>query len=826
MTLREKFWQLYMSPGSLDDPAHDYAAGAFGLQIDLGGRVAGPPARAHAERINRIQQFFVERTRLGIPIIAFEEALHGLAREGATVFPQAIALAATWDTALAGRVAAAAARETRARGIRQVLSPVVNLATDVRWGRVEETYGEDPRLASLMGRVFVHAFETAGVITTPKHFVANVGEGGRDSYPIALSRRELEEYHFPPFRAALAAGAGSVMTAYNSVDGTPATQHPWLLGRTLKQDWGFPGFVISDAAATGGAVVLHHTAADVPSAAAQAWRAGLDVIFQSSWPQHRPYLEAVESGKVPTPVLDSAVLRVLRAKFALGLFEQPFVNPDSAAWWNGSAAHLALAREAARASMVLLRNEAGLLPLSPATRSIAVIGMDAAAPRLGGYSGPGIAPVSILQGLRQRFPGDHRVRFAAGPGRTSPQYHVIPEAALRAGAGDTTGLMGQYFDNVALTGTPRVVRRDARIDFGWTWNQPAPGIPNDWYSVRWSGTIEVPTGVRRVGVEGTDGYRLWIDGRLVIDNWRRQSYRALLVDVMPGRHEIRLEFFESAGNGRVKLVWDSGVPDPEPPIREAAELAKQCEVAVVVAGIEEGEFRDRAFLGLPGHQEELIRAVARTGTPVVVVLVGGSAITMSGWLDQVDAVLMAWYPGEQGGHAVADLLLGDASPAGRLPMTWPVAEGQLPLRYNHAPTGRGDDYLDLTGQPLFPFGYGLSYTRFEYSGLAIDAPGGPDDPVMVRLQVTNVGDRTGDEVVQLYLRDLLASVARPVIQLAAFRRVRLAPGTSQEIELQIEPEQLALVAPDLRLIREPGAWRVMVGASSRDIRLRGTFTLR
>src|SRR5215510_9020325 len=364
MTLDEKFWQLFMIPGDLDDPSHDYSNGVFGLQIRArGGQTL--TAKQHAEHINGIQKYFVEKTRLGIPIIPFEEALHGLGEvSGATIFPQAIGLAATWDTTLVGRVARAIARETGSRGIRQVLSPVINLANDVRWGRVEETYGEDPLLTSRMGVAFSRAFEEANIVATPKHFVANVGEGGRDSYPIDWSRRFLEETHFPPFRAVIdEAHARSVMSAYNSVDGSPATQNRALLTDKLKRDWGFTGFVISDAAATGGATVLHNTEASTATATKDALEAGLDVIFQSSWPQHRPYLDAFTRGMIAGPVIDSAVARVLRVKFDLGLFERPYVDPDSAAFWNGHANHRTLAVEAARASVVLLRNGPNALPL-------------------------------------------------------------------------------------------------------------------------------------------------------------------------------------------------------------------------------------------------------------------------------------------------------------------------------------------------------------------------------------------------------------------------------------------------------------------------------
>lgn len=836
MTLQEKFWQLYMVPGDLDDPAHDYSHGSFGLQIAPAragiGDTGRSAARAHAERINAIQRFFVERTRLGIPIIPFDEALHGLVREGATVFPQAIALAATWDTALVARVARAIARETGSRGVRQVLSPVVNIASDVRWGRVEETYGEDPYLSGIMGRAFVAAFEQAGIVATPKHFVANVGEGGRDSYPIDLSARLLEEVFFPPFEAAIRqAGARSVMTAYNSVDGLPATQNRRLLTDKLKRGWGFRGFVISDASATGGATVLHYTEPNTPTAAQHALEAGLDVVFQSSYEQYRPYWEAVSRRMIADSVIDAAVTRVLRVKVELGLFERPYVNADSAAHWNGHPEHRALALEAARASIVLLKNERQALPLSRALRSVAVIGTDAVEARLGGYSGPGARRVSILEGIRGALGPSAEVRYAPGPGRGTPELTAVPSAFLASVDRSLSGLRGEYFDNNRLEGSPRMVRTDAQVDFAWTLDSPGRGIPFDWFSVRWTGTLTAPAGVRRLGVVGNDGFRLYLDGRMLIDNWRKQSARTLLADVAlePGRtYDLKLEYFESTGNARVRLVWDAGVShDWRVAIDSALALVRASEAAVVVAGIEEGEFRDRAFLRLPGHQEELILELAASGTPLVVVLIGGSAITMSRWLDRVDGVIDAWYPGEEGGRAVADVLFGDHSPSGRLPITFPLAEGQLPLTYRHKPTGRGDDYLDLTGQPLFPFGFGLSYTTFDYSALAVEpAQIGTGTAARIRCTVRNTGSRAGAEVVQLYVRDLLASVARPVMELMAAQRVHLAPGEARDVAFDVRAEQLRLLDREGRWVVEPGTFRIMVGSSSKDIRLRGELTVR
>jgi beta-glucosidase len=867
MTLEEKFWQLFMIPGDLDDSTDDYSHGIFGLQVNP-KRAALPPrppaaaalertahptagsartdapdaihlaataAREDAERIDAIQRYFVEHTRLGIPIIPFDEGVHGLVRDGATNFPAAIALAATFDSGLVRQVGEAIAVEATTRGIRQLLSPVANVASDVRWGRVEETYGEDPYLASQMTGVFSGALQHRGVIATPKHFVANVGAGGRDSYPIDVGARTLDETYFPPFRAAIAHGAQSVMTAYNSVGGVPATQNRELLTDVLRRQWGFTGFVISDAAATGGPTVLQHTEPNTPIAARDAFEAGLDVVFQSSWLQYRPYWRAFADSLIPPAVIDTAVARVLRAKFALGLFDRPYVDPGAAASVVRDPAHRELARTAAREAIVLLRNAHGTLPLGTDLRRVAVIGVDAAQARTGGYSGAGVARISMLDGIRAALPRA-RIAYAPGPARLTPEVMPVPAAALSSATGDSThrGLDAEYFDNITLEGAPRAVRADSQVNFAWTLDPPARGLPFDWYSARWTGTITVPRGTpaaTRLGIVGNDGYRLWLDGTLVIDDWRKQTVGTTLrnVDLRPGvRHAIRLEYFESAGNARLTLVWNSGVPDRwQRDIDSAVATARRSQVAIVVAGIEEGEFRDRAKLSLPGHQEQMINAVAATGTPVVVVLVGGSAITMQNWLDRVDAVLDVWYPGEQGGNAVADVLFGHTDPAGRLPVTFPVFEGQLPLVYDHEPTGRGDDYADLTGQPLFPFGYGLSYTSFAYSALTIT----PDTvaangAARVSCRVTNTGARAGDEVVQLYIHQELSPIARPVIQLAGFARVTLSPGESREVSFRLDTAQLAALDQNMRRTVEPGAYRIMIGASSKDIRLRGFLEVR
>jgi len=830
MTSEEKFWQLFMLSTSLPSDVQKCVHGAFGLQVSSLGATA-----CSAGQVNSLQRHFIEDTRLGIPIIPFDEALHGLVQPGATVFPQAIALAATFDTDLMKRVAGAIARECQGRGIRQVLSPVVNIARDVRWGRVEETYGEDPYLAAAMGQAYISEFEKLGIITTPKHFLANVGDGGRDSYPVHDNERLLREIYLPPFEACLRRGGSrSIMTAYNSLDGTPCTANDWLINRVLRDELGFAGFVISDAGAVGGASVLHLTASDSAEAAARALAGGLDVIFQTSADQAPAFWKAFEEGKIAPEVIDRAVARVLRAKFELGLFDKPYLDLSAAEPPGAQNGHLPLAREAAQKSAVLLKNEKGTLPLKTNLKAIAVLGADAVEARLGGYSGPGFRKVSILEGIETAAGKSMKVLYAQGCRRLSPEYRAVPAEYLRCSVEGQVqpGLVGEYFDNVTLSGNPVLRRIDPRVEFQWNLGSPDPQkLPRDFYSVRWSGKLRVPRSGRfKIGVAGKDGYRLTIGHQLLIDNWRKLSHRVLLADYdfeKGMEYDICLEYFEPAGNGVVQLVWNMDfASDGQAEMEEAVNLARHSDVAVVVAGIEEGEFRDRARLGLPGRQEELIHRVAATGTPTVVILVGGSAVTMGGWLDSVPAVLDVWYPGEQGGAAVADVLFGKVNPAGRLPVTFPLAEGQLPLVYNHKPTGRGDGYVDLAAEPQFPFGFGLSYASFEYGNLSFERQRiSSTDSTVVRFTVKNSGAMAGEEVVQLYIHDELASLARPVAELKGFKRLYLEAGKKTEASFVITPEMLSMLDRNLRPVVEPGDFRIMIGSSSADIRLRGILTV-
>jgi beta-glucosidase len=407
---------------------------------------------------------------------------------------------------------------------------------------------------------------------------------------------------------------------------------------------------------------------------------------------------------------------------------------------------------------------------------------------------------------------------------------VIPAGFLSNEKG--SGLKGEYFNNVTLEGEPAVVKNVEKIDFLWTLSSPDRAIHKEFYSARWTGKIKSPkTGTFKIGLDGNDGFRLFVNNKLLIDNWKKQTYSTLLSDFNFEKdklYDIRIEFFEPVGNAKLKLIWNVDVAnDWQDRIEKAVEASRKADIAIIVAGIHEAEFQDRAMLSLPGHQEELIQKVASAGKPVVVVLVGGSAITMSNWIDQAGSIVDVWYPGEEGGHAVAQVLFGDYNPSGRLPVTFPQHEAQLPLVYNHKPTGRGDDYYNLSGLPLFPFGFGLSYTSFEYSDIRLDRNDIlRNESTKLRCKIKNIGAVAGDEVVQLYITDVLASIARPVTEMKGFQRIHLAPGESKEVIFEISPSMLNMLNEKMETIVEPGDFRLTIGASSRDIRLKETLRVR
>jgi beta-glucosidase len=672
----------------------------------------GKDARASAEFANSVQRWLLEETRLGIPAIFHDEALHGHMAKGGTVFPVPLALAASWDTELVTRVFTAAALEVRARGGQQVLGPNLDLAREPRWGRTEETYGEDPHLASRMGVAAVRALQggatsanpkidDAHVIATGKHFAGHgQPENGTNIGPVNLSERLLRETHFQTFEAAVReAGLQSIMPAYHEIDGVPVHASRFMLEKILRGEWGFDGLVVSDYDAVAQLQGRHHVASDKADAARQALEAGVDVELPD--PDTYPTLvEQVRSGKVPEATLDRAVARVLRAKFQLGLFDNPFVDPERAARAADSAGHRALAAEAARRSVVLLKNEGGLLPLDRSKlKSLAVIGPNAAGVHLGGYTDPAPpAGVSILEGVRRKAGAAVKVNYAEG-------CKITKEG-------------GNWFADAA------------------TLNDEAD------------------------------------DRRL---------------------------------------------------IAEAVEVAKASDAVVLVVGGNEdtnkeawadNHLGDRDALELVGRQNDLVKAVVATGKPVVVFLINSGPLAINYIAENVPAVLEGFYLGQETGTAAADVLFGDANPGGKLPVTFPRSAGQLPVYYNRKPSARRG-YLFSTTEPLFPFGHGLSYTTFEYSNLQVSpASVRPDEPAAVTVSVRNTGRRPGDEVVQLYVRDRVSSVTRPVKELKDFARLTLAPGETRQVTFRLTPDKLAFYDRELRRRVEPGTFDIMVGPSS------------
>ena len=692
MTLEEKLGQLQQLVGEADGkyrPEHPelIRKGLLGSTLSVRG----------AQRTNELQRVAVQESRLKIPVLFGFDVIHGYR----TIFPVPLAEASSWDPVAVEHAASVAAAEASAAGVRWVFAPMVDIARDARWGRIVEGAGEDPYLGAAMARARVRGFQGSDyaardkVLACAKHWVAyGAVEAGRDYNTTEVSERTLREIYFPPFRAALEAGVGSFMSAFNDLNGVPASANPFTLTKVLRDEWKFDGFVVSDYESVK-ELINHGLAANEKEAARLALSAGVDMEMVSRlYNQHGAQL--VKQGHLTPATIDLAVRRVLRAKFRLGLFENPYTEEGREAQILSNPQHMAAAREVAARSMVLLRNEGEVLPLSKRLRSLALIGplADDAQNPLGSWHGDGQpnSAVTVLAGIKAKLSSDTRI--------------------------NTTG-----------------------------------GCDIDGNS--------------------TEGFA------------------------------------------------------------EAERMAHDSEVAIVVVGESAemtGEAASRSSLDLPGRQLDLIKRVHATGTPTVVVLMNGRPLILNWIAQNVPAVLETWFAGTQAGHAIADVLFGDVNPGGKLPLSFPRAVGQLPLYYNHKNTGRPasdqkytSKYLDVPVTPLYPFGYGLSYTKFrltklELSSQRISASG----QLEVKVEVENVGKRGGDEVVQLYLRDVAASITRPVKELKGFQRVTLQPGEKRQLAFRLTPELLGLYNREMRFVVEPGQFRIFVGSNSVE-GLEGTF---
>jgi beta-glucosidase len=762
--------------------------------------------------------------------------LHGVARSGnATVFPQAIGLAATWDTDLIHRVADVISTEARAKYNDAIQhgntgryfgltfwSPNINIFRDPRWGRGQETYGEDPYLTSRIGVAFVTGLQGDDpnylkTVSTSKHFAVHSGpEVLRHRFDVPVSPHDLADTYTPAFRATIVEGkADSVMCAYNSVRGEPACANHVLFD-TLRNKWGFKGYVVSDCWAISDLHQGHGFVLSLEQAAALAVKAGTDL---SCGPEFAALPFAVRNRLLSSDDIDRAVKRLFEARFRLGMFDPPGRVPWSKLTIadNDTPAHRQLALEAAHKSIVLLKNERNTLPLKSSVKTIAVIGPNADSLNvlLGNYNGNPSSYTTILDGIRKRF-RNAKILTALGSPVTETSSVVLPSEYLRTGGTNSQpGLNAEYFANTDLSGPAALKRVDAGVDFEWNNVSPGPGVPPGNYSVRWTGELIPPVdGDYRLGGSTDGGYRIYLDGKRFVDDSAPHGTRTMttLVHLQAGHaYPIRMEYFHTWWEATARLLWL-----PPNLSQEAVNAARKADVVIAVVGItaqfegEESDSSDPGFFGgdrldlnLPKPQQELLESVAATGKPLIVVLTSGSALSVNWAEEHAAAILEAWYPGEEGGAAVADVLSGEYNPAGRLPVTFYQSVVQLPPFGNYSMAGR--TYRYFTEPPLYPFGYGLSFSSFHYSDAKVGQPQvAADGAVKVSVRVTNAGSVPGDEVVQLYLAHPGVDGAA-IRTLAGFHRIHLNAAASETLDFTLRDR-------DLSIVDESGIRRVVPGA--------------
>jgi len=808
------------------------------------------------EKASQMQDVARAIPRLAIPAYNWwNEGLHGVARAGhATVFPQAIGLAATWDSDLVHRIAGVISTEARAKYNDAIQhgntgryfgltfwSPNINIFRDPRWGRGQETYGEDPFLTGRIGVAFVTGLQGEDrkylkTVSTPKHFAVHSGpETLRHRFDVPVSPHDFADTYAPAFRATVIEGhADSVMCAYNAVRGAPACANQFLLD-TLRNKWGFQGYVVSDCGAISDIHQGHGFVLTLQQADALAVKAGTDL---SCGPEYAALPFAAENRLLSPADVDRAVKRLFEARLRQGLFDPP----DSVPWSkltladNDTPAHRQLALEAARKSIVLLKNERNSLPLKSSVKSIAVVGpnADSLPVLLGNYNGTPSAYTTILEGIRKRF-HDAKISYAIGAPLTETSGVAIPASVFLPNTQGSVpygnvvpckgvpvpGLSAEFFANTTLSGSPVATRVDPSVNFEWNNVSPAPGVPAQNYSVRWCGNFIPPVdGDYRLGVDTDGGSRLFLDGKKIIDDWAPHGARVMttLVHLQAGHaYPIRMEYFHHSWESTARLLWL-----PPDLVQEAVEAARKSDVVIAVVGLtgqlegEESETSapgffggDRVDLDLPRPQQELLEALSATRKPLIVVLTSGSALAVNWAQEHAAAILEAWYPGEEGGTAVADVLSGEYNPAGRLPVTFYKSVAQLPPFTSYSMNGR--TYRYFAEQPLYPFGFGLSFSWFNYS----DAKIVPDQvaagtPVTVSALVTNASSAPGDEVVQLYLSHPGVDGA-PLRALAGFQRIHLAASASQTVRFTLHDRDLSIADEDGVRRVAPGPVEVWIG---------------
>ena len=800
------------------------------------------------EKISQMANDAIAIPRLQIPKYNWwNECLHGVARAGtATVFPQAIGLAATWNTDLMFQIADVISTEARAKyhefvrnGSRDIYkgltfwSPNINIFRDPRWGRGQETYGEDPYLTARMGVAFVKGLQGNDpnyfkVIATPKHFAVHSGpEPDRHSFDAIINNQDLYETYLPAFEACIKeAGAFSIMCAYNRLLGDACCGSPELLQKILREDWKFKGYVVSDCGAIRDIFKNHKIVTTAPEAAAIAVKSGTDLNCGQVY--REALLDAVKKGLLTEEEINISVKRLITARFKLGIFD-----PEDSVKYagipieeNDSKEHRQLSIRAALESIVLLKNENNILPLKKDIKKIAVIGPTANSyiMLLGNYNGTPSRYVTPLQGIKNKVSSQTIVKYEKGCNLVEKGDIINQLSSDILRIDGQPGLMAEYFKNKELQGIPFYHKIDPIDNPNWIYGTRIPNLRQEpEYSIRWTGKISVPvTGKYRFIVNGKDGYRLFIDNKILAQDWTEHDITSgsnVIYLKKDKAYNFELEFFHSSGRPQLFVKWQLLNTNH---FKNAVNLAKNSDVVIFVGGITselEGEemrvdydgFKggDRTDLKLPQVQENLLQTIHSTGTPVILVLTSGSALAVNWEKDNIPAIIQLWYPGEEGGTALAKVLFGDYNPGGRLPITFYKSVDQLPPFEDYSMKGRTYRYFE--DEPLFPFGYGLSYTKFKYQNLTIPNKVTTRDVVNISVEVSNIGQMAGDEVVQLYIEKLQTSAPSTIRSLQGFKRIHLQPGQKQVIEFAIQPKQLVTVDDNAKFIFEPGNYRFSVG---------------
>ncbi|MDX2191429.1 MAG: glycoside hydrolase family 3 N-terminal domain-containing protein [Bacteroidota bacterium] len=798
----------------------------------------GSTPKLAAENYNRIAKYQETKTKYGLVAMKTAEGIFAYMGNGSTAFPQPLGQAAAWEPALVSSVAGVLGEEMKSRGVRLLFSPVLNMGRDPRWGRTGETYGEDPYLVSRMGVAYIKTMESKGLATTMKHFAGNTGHDGKFGASVFYSERYYREYEFPAYEAAVKEGkTQAVMMAYNTGDGIPFAQNNWMMNTYLKGELGFQGAIMSD----GGGLQLIDEAYGVDTndvdIVAKCINAGCDWGLDNKKYYKTALLQAVKQGLVTEKTISESARRTLRIMFKTGIYDNPYVDPAYAEKINDCAAHRAIALEVAKKTTVLLKNNKNTLPFSKNIKNVLVTGQLGNKLLINHYAGWGRKEVTVLEGIKNLLPNAN-VTYKIGAHVGFTYYPAIePEFfSYNENGVSKQGLKAEYFPINRIAGAPAFTQTDATIDFDWAEGAPK-NLDKDNFSVRWTGKIKAPySGVFTFGANSDDGLTVYIDNKLVVD-MRYGTSNSIFVEKGKFRmekgkeYEFRAEFVEKGGKAYAKLGWDA---NPFVNIPAAVEAAKKADAIVAVVGMYDDENGDRAILNLDEAQEQLILELAKLEKPLAVVIQTGNVITMRRWADKVPAILHAWYPGEEGGNAIAQTIFGDNNPSAKLPITIPIETGQVPLTYNRFPgkdtraVDRGlDKFFDVGNEPMFYFGHGLSYTSFEYSNVRISKNNiSENDSISILVDIKNTGKVAGDEIVQLYVHDIFASISRPIQELKAFGKVYLAPGQTKTLELKLKGEQLKFYDINMKKIFEAGDLELIVGASSKDIRWTGLIKMK